>query len=41
MNGLSPKIFQTVHMNDILIIEDLFTPKIPIYDVDIVNGNTF
>ena len=41
MNGLSPKYFQTIHMNDILVIENLFTPKIPLYDVDIVDGNAF
>ena len=39
MNGLSPKQFQGVHMNDIPVLEDLQTFNILLYDRDIVHGN--
>ena len=39
MDGLSPNLFQGVHMNDIPIVEDLLTLKILPYDIDIVDGN--
>ena len=39
MDGLSPNQFQGVHMNDILIVEDLLTLNILLYDIDIVDGN--
>ena len=38
-NGLCPNQFKRVHMNDIPIVEDLLTLKIPLYDIDIVAGN--
>ena len=39
MDGLSPNQFQGVHMNDILIVEDMLTLNILLYDIDIVDGN--
>ena len=41
MVGLSPNLFQGVHMNDIPTVEDLLTLKIFLYDVDIVDRNNF
>ena len=38
MDGLSRNQFKGVHMNDIPIIEDLLTPNILLYDIDIVDG---
>ena len=38
-DGLRPNQFQGVHMNDIPTIEDLLTPNILLYDIDIVDGN--
>ena len=39
MDGLSADQFQGVHMNDLLIVEDLLIPNILLYDIDIVDGN--
>ena len=39
MDGLSPSQFQGVHMNFFPIDEDLLTPNILLYDIDIVDGN--
>ena len=39
MDGLSADQFQGVHMNDIPTVEDLLTPNILLYDIDIVDGN--
>ena len=39
VDGLSPNQFHGVHMNDILIVEDLLPLNIVLYDLDIVDGN--
>ena len=39
MDGLSPKQFQGVHMNNIPTVEDLQTLHILLYDIDFVDGN--
>ena len=39
MDGLSPNQSKRVHMNDILIVEDLIALNILFYDIDIVDGN--
>ena len=39
MDGLSPNQFKGVHMNDILLVEDLLTLNILIYDKDVVDEN--
>ena len=39
MDGLSADQFHGVHMNDIPFVEDLLTPIILLYDIDIVDGN--
>ena len=39
LDGLSADQFQGVHMNNILIVEDLITLNILLYDIDIVDGN--
>ena len=39
VDGLSPKQFKRVHMNDIPVFEDLRTFNILFYDMDIVIGN--
>ena len=41
MDGLSPNQLQGVHKNDTLIVEDLLTLNILLYDIDIVDGNIF
>ena len=40
-DGLNPNQFQGVHMNDIPTFEDLLTLNIPLYEIDIVDGNIF
>ena len=39
MDGLSPNQFKVVHMKIILIVEDLLTLNILLYDIDIVDGD--
>ena len=39
MDGMSPNLFQGVHMNDIPTVEDLLTLNNFLYDIDIVDGN--
>ena len=39
MDGLSPKQFQVVHMNDMPFLEDLLTVNIVLYDIDFVDRN--
>ena len=38
-DGLSADQFQGVHVNDIPFVEDLLSPNIVLYDIDIVDGN--
>ena len=39
MDGFSPNQLKGVHMNDIPIVEDLLTPNILLYDIDIADRN--
>ena len=39
MNGFNPNQFEGLQMNNIQIVEDLCTPKIPLHDIDIEFGN--
>ena len=39
MDGRSPNQFQGVHIIDILVVEDLLSPTVLLYDIDIVDGN--
>ena len=39
MDGMSADQFQGVHMKDFLIVEELLTLNILLYDIDIVDGN--
>ena len=39
MGALSANKFQGVHIKDSPNVEDLLTLIIPLYDIDIVNGN--
>ena len=41
MDGMSPKRFHGVHMNDIPTVEDLLTLNILLYEIDIVDGKIF
>ena len=39
MDGLSPSQLQRVHMNDVLIVEDLLILNILLFDINIEEGN--
>ena len=41
VDGLSPNHIQRLHMSDIPTAADLLTLNIPLYDIDIVDGNIF
>ena len=39
IDGLSPNQFQGAHLNNFPTVEDLLTPNILLFDIDIVDGN--